>query len=48
MCLEGGLARPGRLSRLKAAFRFSVVAELALKRRLTTFSGGPFGGIGAI
>ena len=32
-------------SRSEAAFRFAVIAELALQRRLRTFLGGPFRGI---
>ena len=45
MCLGNGLARPGLPSRLEAAFRFAVVTELALQRRLSAFLGGPFRGI---
>jgi hypothetical protein len=45
---ETGLACPALPSRLEAAFRFAVIAELALKRRLAAFLGGLFGGIGSV
>ena len=45
MCLKIGLARPALSSRLEAAFRFAVITELALQRRLFAFLGGPFRGI---
>ena len=45
MCPEDGLARPALPSRLEAAFRFAVITELALQRRLSAFLGGPFRGI---
>ena len=48
MCLETGLACPVLPPRLEAAFRFAVVAELALQRRLPTFLGGPFRGMGPV
>ena len=48
MCLETGLACPVLPSRLEAAFRFAVVAELAFKRHLPAFSGGLFGGMETI
>ena len=44
-CLRNGLACPALPPRLEATFRFAVIVELALKRRLPTFLGGPFGGM---
>ena len=35
----------GRLSGSETAFRFAIIAELAIKRRLSGFLGGPLGGM---